>query len=244
MHSTGFAFLWCMACAGCALLVPDHSPKRTAEKTREDRDKLQAAYARAKASGTRADEQAFTAEIRSFAAYAYSERLFYKPTADDIALANEYIDKVAAMLEARSAATPNKGALLFEEAELLRYAKRWDASIAVVRRAMAIPGCSRSEAFHSWVEVGEDQKRPDIILDACRTLAPMGDYDFGMLLVCVRDGAHGDEKRGLAWASEEDRAHYRADKAKMDEDSRQLQRENQKVEDRKEARANCRNACV
>ena len=234
-----------LAVAGCATLFPDNLPKRTADETRQERDELQAAYARARASGTRADEQAFTAKVRSFAAYAFDkDKPYYKATPDDIALANEFIDKVAAMLEARSAATPGKGELLLEEAELLGYAKRWDATIAVVRRALAIPGCSRGTAYSRWYEVGERQKRPDIILDACRTIGPMGDYDFHISFMCVRDGANGDVQRGLAWASEEDRARYRADKAAFDAGSRKLEQQNQKDEDRKAARTECRNACV
>lgn len=232
--------------AGCALLVPDQSPKRTSEQTQEQRGKLQAAYARATASGTRADEDALVAELRSFAAYAYDKtRTYYQPTKDDIALANEYVDKVAAMLDARSAATPDDGsAVLLEEAELLDIADRVGAAITVTRRALALPGSNRFSVFTRWHGIGWTRKRPDIVLDACRTIGPMSDYSYHLFMLCVRDGANGDEQIGLSWASDADRARYRADKTKNDAASRQLQDQNQREEDRKAARADCRNACV
>lgn len=232
-----------VAVAGCALFYRDHEAERRSEERRQQAQiALDGYYRNAVQAGTLEAEQEFAVQCAIYAdnAFHYNPAAYPQPTDADRAQLVPFVDKAAALLEARIATSPDHAAqMMLRRADLFRSAARWPAALAEIRRVLALPELDVATVLGDWITIGVWQHQPATILEACRTLGPRTKYDYALLQRCVEDGAGNDVDVGLAWASEADRARFRTDAAAW---RGHVNRENdQLIQDTK--RESCRGRC-
>jgi hypothetical protein len=229
--------------AACAGIFSSPSAEAERQHWQEQEAILDAAYSRATASGSAEDAIDFSTQVQ----IRFPVQRLRDPRSEDArARLAGYLEKGIALLDERARQHPTQAAqLMLAKADLLDAGTRWAAAVIAVRDALDRPGVDERRAFSRWTAIGREQARPDVVLDACRRLGPrLPAYEYVAFLVCVRDGASGDQRVGLAWAKPEDRERFRTEHAEQERQTGEAIRQTAEESEREGARDECRNACI